>query len=131
MTSGSLGRAPRVALVIGTVWALLILVAGFLVPVYSSGGGAASRTLVAVNGPAVVVVLAVPLLVTLLVGTALVQRRHRWARVVAWVLTGLLATFNLLAMLSIGAFVVPVTVSLMVACISSAPSAASVAAAQR
>jgi len=135
---GRLGRVPRVALITGTVWAVALVVAGFVAPVYDSAGvsssGAAThttKTLVEVNGAAVVVVLAVPLLLTLLVAGLLRLRSHRWALVLAWSLTGLLAVFNLLAMLSIGAFVVPVTLSLMVACFSSAPTATSVAAVPR
>jgi hypothetical protein len=40
---------------------------------------------------------------------------------VAWTLTGLLAAFNLLAMLSIGVFILPITAALIVACGASRP----------
>jgi hypothetical protein len=80
-----------------------------------------SGTLVGVNGLGVVVVLGVTLLVTLAVGCALWQRSRRRGVAFAWALTGLLAVFNLLAMLSIGVFVLPVTAALILACAASRP----------
>jgi hypothetical protein len=80
-----------------------------------------SDTLVGVNGPGVVVVLAVPFVVTVLVGCALLLRAHRGALLAAWTLTVMLAMFTLLAMMSIGSFVVPVTAALIVACATSRP----------
>ena len=78
-------------------------------------------TLVGVNGLGVVVVLAVPLVVTLLVGCALLLRARRGAAPFAWTLTGLLAVFAVLAMMLIGAFFIPVTVGLVVACATARP----------
>ncbi len=98
----ALGRPASVALAIACVWAIGLVVAGL--------------TLVDANGPGVAVVLAIPLAVTILVGCLLLRRRRRWALPVAWTLTGLLAVFTLLAMASIGLFVVPVTACLIVAC---------------
>jgi hypothetical protein len=80
-----------------------------------------SETLVGVNGPVVVVVLGVPLLATVLVGSALLLRSRRGAVPFAWSVTGLLAVFNLLTMASIGLFVLPVTAALIVACAASRP----------
>ena len=61
----------------------------------------------------------VPLVATILVAAALWLRgTRRWAGIVAWVITGLLACFNLLALASIGMFVVPVTAGLVIACAS-------------
>ena len=62
------------------------------------------------------ITLGLPLLMTLAVGCALWQGSRRGAIPVAWTLTGLLAVFNLLAMMSIGVFVLPVTAALIVAC---------------
>jgi hypothetical protein len=122
-----LGRAPAVALLFAAAYGVALVVAAFTVPFYdsdssSSSGEAsqASETLVGVNGPGVALVLGVPLLVTLAVGFALWQR-SRGAQPIAWTLTGLLAAANLLAMLSVGIFVLPVTAALVLACVRSRP----------
>ena len=124
-----LGRVPAVALLVAAAYGVALVVAAFVLPVYdsdssSSTGGTsrASHTLVGVNGSGVAVVLAVPLLVTLAVGFAL-WLRSRWALPIAWSLTGLLAALNLLAMLSVGIFVLPVTAALVLACARSWPPA--------
>jgi hypothetical protein len=120
-----LGRVTSVVLLIATVYGAALVIAGFLVPMYESmtvsSSGAVehgSSTLVDVNGLGVVVILAVPLFVTLAVGCALWQRPRRGAvaSAVAWTLSGLLGVFSLLAMLSIGVFVLPITAALIVAC---------------
>jgi hypothetical protein len=71
---------------------------------------------VILNGLGVALVIAVPLLATLTVGAALWRHSRRGAVRMAWAVTGLLAVFNLLAMMSIGVLVVSVTVALTVAC---------------
>ncbi len=105
---------------------LVLLASGFLVPVYSSesvsSSGAATsttETLVAVNGLNVLIVLAIPLLISLLVAAALRMDRRR----AAWILTGLLGLFAVLAILSIGFFVLPVVIALAVACATARPRA--------
>lgn len=107
------------------VWGLGLVVAGLLVPAYQSTSTSSSgeltqstETLVEVNGLGVVVVLTVPLLATVLVGCALLLRARRGVMPAAWALTALLVGFNVLAMLTIGVFVVPVTAALLVACAS-------------
>ena len=124
-----LGRVPAVALLVAAIYAAGLVVAAFVLPAYdsdssSSSGGTsqASETLVDVNGLGVALVLAVPLLVTLAVGCALALR-SRWSLPIAWTLTGLLAAANLLAMLSVGIFVLPVTAALVLACARSRPPA--------
>lgn len=126
-TTAWLGRHASIALLVAGVWAAGIIAAGFLVPMYRTMGESTSGeithgtdTLVGVNGPGVVVVLAVPLVVTVLVGSALLLRAHRWALPVAWTLTALLAGFTLLAMMSIGVFIIPVAVALVIACANTA-----------
>lgn len=123
-----LPRIATVALSVAAAYGMLLVVAGFLAPVYlstseSSSGEVThgSGTLVGVNGLGVVAVLGVPLLATVLVGYALRLRSRRGAVPFAWTLTGLLAAFNLLAMASIGLFVLPVTAALIVACSTSRP----------
>lgn len=129
--SRRLGRVSSLALVGAAAWGLLLVVVGFLVPAYQSTGMSSSgeltqssETLVGMNGPGVAVVLALPLLVTVLVACALLLRARRAAMPVAWALTALLAVFNVLGMLTIGVFVVPVTAALVVACTSGSKAAA-------
>ncbi len=131
--SKRLGRVSSIALVGAAVWGLLLVVAGFLVPAYQSTSMSSSgeltqstKTLVAMNGPGIVVVLALPLLVTVLVACALLLRARRAAMPVAWALTALLAVFNVLGMLTIGVFVVPVTAALVVACTSGSKAGAAI-----
>jgi hypothetical protein len=71
-----------------------------------------TSSLVSDNGVWVLLPLSIPLVVVLLVGVSLTLG---W-RAAAWVLTLLLAVFTLLAMLSIGIFILPVTLTLIVAC---------------
>jgi hypothetical protein len=125
-----LGWVPAVALLVAAAHGVALVVAAFVAPVYgtdsSSSSGESSQgsdTLVGVNGLSAAAVLAVPLLVTLAVGCALWLRPHRWALPVAWTLTGLLAAGNLLAMLSVGIFVLPLTTALVLACARSRPAA--------
>lgn len=120
-----LGRASSIALLSAAAWGLGLVVAGFYVPVYQSENMSPSgelkqgtETLVGMNGPGVLIALVLPLLTTVLVAGALLLRTRRGALPVAWALTALLAVFNLLGMLTIGVFVVPVTVALVLACAS-------------
>lgn len=131
------GRGLRLAeglvLAAALVWSTFIVVAATQVSVYQSEtterftqaeGGATSRTishgsgtLVDENGSGILLVIAIPLFITILVAGALwIRGSRRGAGLVAWMLTGLLACFNLLAMLSIGIVIVPVTACLVVAC---------------
>ena len=133
-TSRKPGRTSAVALLGAATWGLGLVVAGFLVPAYRSTEMSSSgeltqstETLVGVNGPGAVVVLAVPLLVTLLVASALSARSRRAALPCAWALTALLAVFNLVGMLTVGVFVLPVTAALVVACSTSAKTGAAIA----
>jgi uncharacterized membrane protein YhaH (DUF805 family) len=130
-TSRKLGRASSVALLGAALWGLGLVLAGFLVPAYRSTEMSSSgeltqgtKTLVGMNGPGVVVVLAVPLLATLLVASALLARSRRAALPFAWALTALLAVFNLVGMLTVGIFVLPVTAALVVACTMSSKAGA-------
>jgi hypothetical protein len=126
VTADRPSRVCRGALVAASAWSAALLVAGFLVPVYSSQGVSAdgevsdgSATLVGQNGLGVVVILAIPLVVSLAVWAVLRTPTRRGAVPIAWTLTGVLAGLNLLALLSIGVFVLPVTVALVVACATS------------
>lgn len=141
-TSLRLSRTARVALLVAAVYGAGLLVAGFVVPVYGSESvsvsgtvgpavtttsaetvtrHAESATLVAVNGAWAAVVLAAPLVATLLVAVGLRLRDRRGAMPAAWILTGLLGVLNMLAMLTVGVFLLPVTACLLVACAASLP----------
>src|SRR6476659_7855193 len=118
-----LGRVTSIALVIAGLCGMALVLAGFLAPMYqwtsvSSSGVVAhgSGTLVEVNGRGVLLVLVVPLLAAVLVAGVLWQRSWQLALPIAWTITGLLAGFNLLALMSIGVFFLPVTAALVVAC---------------
>ncbi len=119
-------RAEQVSLAVALAWGLLLVVAAMVAPVYSTqtsaGSGPAvtgSATLVQVNGWPVLLVCAVPLACALLVGALLRRRAGKpGAGPVACTVTAVLAGFNLLAMLSIGVFVLPVTAALIIACVS-------------
>lgn len=120
------GRAELISLVIALVWGAGLVIAAVVAPVYqtsgASSGGAAtsgSATLVGVNGWGVLLVAGAPLIAALVTGGALRRRAGLpGAGILAWAVTGLLICGNVLAMLSIGAFVVPVTVALAVACVT-------------
>ena len=114
-----------VALVVAGLWGLGLLIAAVTVPVSSgstvgaSGVVESSATLVEENGDGVLAIVAIPLVVSLGVALALVYR-YQTSRpgpgVVAPVLTGLVLILCLLGMLTIGVFMVPVAISLVVAC---------------
>ncbi len=118
-----LSRTGTITLVLALAYGALLVLAGFTVPLYSeqsvtSSGDVTNGTasLVAVNGLDVLFVLAIPLVITVGVGLALWPQVRRGGLPLAWTLTGLLVVFTFLAMLSIGVFVLPVTIALVVAC---------------
>lgn len=132
----SLPFAARVALVLALVWSVLLVLAGLTLPLYGSSSSSATMdgsgdgdeitgtaTLVQVNGWTALLVLAVPLVVTLLVGL-LLGVGGRGPRAGAWAVTALLGVFTVLALLSVGLFMVPVVVALVVACASASSRAA-------
>jgi len=126
----SLPRTARIALGLALVWSALLVLAAFTLPLYgfssesatvdgSSAGDeiTGTSTLVQVNGWTAVVVTAVPLVCTLLVAL-LLGIGGRGPRAGAWGLTVLLGIFTVLALLSVGLFMLPVVVALVVACSS-------------
>lgn len=118
-----LRRGEGIALTIALVWSLAFLVAAATLPFYEgateSPAGVVrhhSATLIEVNGSSVLLIAGIPLLATIVVGLALWQRGSRvGAGPIAWTSTVLLAGFNLLAMLTIGVFILPVTACLVAA----------------
>ena len=121
-------RTTTIALWFAVAWSSVLVLAAFVLPVYgtssstatvdSSGGSttevttSGTATLVGVNGFGVVLVIGFPLVVTLLVATALAFRRRR----LGWILTGVLCFFTVIGLMSIGLFVAPTTLALVVAC---------------
>jgi hypothetical protein len=101
-----------------------LVIAALLAPVYqsqtfSSSGTMTngSATLVGVNGWRALLVAGVPLAAALVTGCGLWRRAGRpGAGVLAGTVTALLASFNVLAIATIGLFVVPVTAALFAAC---------------
>ena len=101
-------------------WSLALIPAAFYAPAYhgerSSSTGAiihTSATLVHVNGDWVLIVVAVPALLSAVVWIALAHReRSRVASLVASATVVVLGAFNMLAILSIGIFIVPATAAL-------------------
>ncbi|RMB58782.1 hypothetical protein [Tessaracoccus antarcticus] len=117
-------RGERIALAIALIWAGVLLVGAFTVPVYGGEGadstGAVTQralTLVGVNGASGVVVAAVPFLLALGTAFALWLRGSSpGAGPVAWTLTILSAVFSMVSILSIGLFAIPVVACLLAAC---------------
>jgi hypothetical protein len=107
MGDGHLPRGEWVALAVALVWSAGFIVAVALASAYQSTTETSSgtvthgsATLVDENGRAVLLPVAVPLLVTVIVGCALWRREaSRGAGPIAWTFTGLLAGFNVVAML--------------------------------
>jgi hypothetical protein len=118
----------KLALLVARIYSVAIIVAGFFLPAYTSlsvtSTGEVKRvstTLVGENGFGSVFVLSVPLVLTLAVGVALRLHAKRRAMAVAWTLTGLFAMFNLAGVMSIGLYIIPVTLCLLYACSRYAP----------
>jgi len=118
------GGLERLSLAAALAWGAGLVVAAFVAPLYqsstvSSSGTvtSGSATLVGVNGLGALLVAGAPLAAAVVIGWALWRRAGRQgAGALAWTIAGLLGCFNLLAMLSIGVFFLPVTFALAVAC---------------
>ena len=105
----------RAWLLASVVFGAGLLVAAFTVSAYN---GTVSQTLVQANGGKVLVVIAIPLAGALLtIWTIVVRRRYarRGVGVVTWLVIGALGALALLGLLTIGPFVAPVPVCLLVA----------------
>jgi hypothetical protein len=118
------GRAALALALAACFWSALLVAAAFLLPVYSGqlagprGVATESATLVAVNGPGVAAVMAIPLLLSLLVFAGLHQKCSRGGTAgtgLAWTGIALLAALAVIGMMSIGVAVLPAVVLLIVA----------------
>ena len=123
-----------IALVIAAIWSVGLIIAAAVVPVYQSVSSSTgsptvmnrpvvtktSATLLQENGLHVLVLVGIPLLAVAVASLSLGLRREnrrRGAGPVAWTMVGLLAAFTLVSMLSIGITILPVTGSLIFACV--------------
>jgi uncharacterized membrane protein len=92
-----------------------LLLAAFTVSAYT---GTVSQTLVQANGGKVVFIVAIPLVGALLaIWTIVARLRHarRGVGILTWLVVGVLGALTLLGMLTIGPFIAPVPVCLLVA----------------
>jgi hypothetical protein len=108
-TPSAHGRSALLCTSLALLWSLGLLVAALVVPIYGSA------TLADENGRGVLIVVAIPALVTVTVWLALWRRCLRGGRLsglIAWTGVIALSGFCLLALLSIGIFVVPVVLLL-------------------
>ena len=106
--------AAWIVLAIAALWSVGLLVAAVTVPVYNTG-----ETLTEVNGAGALGAVAITLVVTAAVALAIWRRR--WAGRLgagpsAWTLCVLLLLFCLISGFSIGLFVLPVAIALVVGC---------------
>jgi hypothetical protein len=117
-------RLELISLTIALASGTGLVIVALLAPVYQSQSISSSgtmtngsATLVGVNGWGALLVAGAPLAAAVVTGLGLWRRAGRpSAGILAWTVTGLLACFNVLAMATIGVFVVPVTVALFAAC---------------
>ena len=120
-------RRYRLALrltIAAVVWSLGLILAALLLPAYNGqtvsnaqGLTLTTATLVEVNGFGVLIPVAIPALASIVVAAS-VRRRRTHGRdrsaTVAWVMIALLAALALLTILSIGIFLAPVLVLLVI-----------------
>jgi hypothetical protein len=107
------------------VWSVGLVLAAVLVPAYgsdtSSGAGGltlTSSTLLESKGAGALVLVTIPALASLVVGSAMVSRRRdgaRWSGPAAWTAIGVVTVEALLGILSVGGFMLPVAVLLALA----------------
>ena len=111
----SQGRRAFVLTLLAFVWSIGLLAVALYAPEYGS------TTLVQENGTGVLIPVGIPAVISAAVWLALWRRCTRGGAVggvVAWTCVSLLAVFCLIALASIGLFVIPVAV--LLACATSA-----------
>ena len=123
------GRWAFALTLAGFAWGVALVAGAFVVPVYSglsvSAGSSGqqvthsySSTLVEENGLSALIPVAFPLLLAALVWFALhrrCSRGSRWGGPIAWSLVAVLGLLGVVAMWTIGPFVLPVAVLLGIA----------------
>ena len=118
--TGGFTRTEWVLTGLALVWSLLLPLGAVYAPLYSGSSEtsttvtAETMTLVEANGRWVMTYALLALVATLLVAGLLWGSQNLpGLRIVAWVVLALLLAFNVLAMMSIGIFILPVTVLLL------------------
>jgi hypothetical protein len=118
------GRAPFFLATGGVACALAVLPVAFLAPAYSGESGSpggtvtTTNTLVGVNGFWVIWLLCIPVFLALTAWTGLhlrCSRGSRWGTRVAWSSVVLLWAFALIGSASVGFFLIPTALLLVVA----------------
>jgi len=102
---------------LAALWSLGLVAAGFLVTSYSSSNGP-GLTLIQENGLKVLAILLIPFVGVVIVALALSRRRrlHKsGVGVLVWIIFGLLAMLVVLGALTIGPFIGPVAVFVVLA----------------
>jgi cytochrome bd-type quinol oxidase subunit 2 len=102
---------------LAALWSLGLVAAGFLVNSYSTSNGP-GLTLIQENGLQVLAPLLIPFVGVVTIALALWHRRHNQKRgvgVLVWIVFGLLALLVVLGALTIGPFISPVAVLVLVA----------------
>src|ERR1019366_2336173 len=102
---------------LATLWCLGLVAAGFLVTSYSSSNGP-GLTLIQENGLKVLAILLIPFVGVVIVALALWRRRRLeipGVGVLVWIVFGLLMLLVLLGALTIGPFIAPVAVFVVLA----------------
>jgi vacuolar-type H+-ATPase subunit I/STV1 len=110
-----LDKWTRCWLAASVVFGAALLFAAFTVPAYN---GTISQTLVEANGKKVIFIVAVPLVGALLAMGTIAARRRREREgvgITTWLLLGALGALAALGVLTIGPFVAPVPICLLVA----------------
>jgi hypothetical protein len=121
--------AELVALCVALASSVGFIVLAGAMPFYSSsvsgqassgpvvGQESTSTSLVEVNGPHVLVIIAIPLMITIAVfGILLIRGVERGPGAVAWTMIGLLSVITIAGMLTIGPLILPTTAGLGTAC---------------
>jgi len=102
---------------LAALWSLGLVAAGFLVTSYSSSNGP-GLTLIQENGLKVLAVLLIPFVGVVVVALALSRRRRLQkpgVGVLVWIIFGLLAMLVVLGAFTIGPFIAPVAVFVVLA----------------
>jgi peptidoglycan/LPS O-acetylase OafA/YrhL len=115
--SRRLDRWTALWLGLAALWSLGLVAAGFLVNSYSSSNGP-GLTLIQENGLKVLAILLIPFVGVVVVALALSRRRRLQkpgVGVLVWIVFGLLATLVVLGAFTIGPFIGPVAVFVVLA----------------
>jgi hypothetical protein len=115
--SRRLDRWTALWLGLAALWSLGLVAAGFLVTSYSSSNGP-GLTLIQENGLKVLAILLIPFVGVVVVALALLRRRRLQkpgVGVLVWIVFGLLATLVVLGAFTIGPFIGPVAVFVVLA----------------